>query len=102
MKRLIRTAVICAGGGLLALTVSVASGGAAFAARNPLGTGQPFLECEDPGAISPGNASMAPGSPFNEDGIAGSRYAGEQPQNSKNKRSVSQYDVACFRGPDNH
>ena len=25
-----------------------------------------------------------------------SRYAGSQPQNSKNPKSVSQYDVACF------
>jgi hypothetical protein len=56
--------------------------------------GQPGVECED-FAQSPGNAQFAPGSPFNEDGHAGTVYAGEQPQNSKNPHSVSQYDVAC-------
>jgi hypothetical protein len=55
---------------------------------------QPDVECED-FPNSPGNSSVAPGSPFNEDGQAGTVYAGEQPQNSKNPHSVSQYDVAC-------
>ena len=55
---------------------------------------QPGVECED-FAQSPGHADMAPGSPFNEDGHAGTVYAGEQPQNSVNPHSVSQYDVAC-------
>jgi len=59
-------------------------------------TGQPMVECGDEDALgSPGNASSAPGSAFNEDGQAGSVYAGEQDQNSKNTASVSQYDVAC-------
>jgi hypothetical protein len=102
VKRLVRTAVVCASSSLLTLTISAASGGAAFAARNPSGTGQPSVECEDPGATTPGNSSTAPGSPFNEDGIAGSRYAGEQPQNDNNPHSVSQYDIACFGGPGNH
>ncbi|MEU5938961.1 hypothetical protein ABZ807_07180 [Micromonospora sp. NPDC047548] len=39
----------------------------------------------------------ARGSAFNPDGIAGMHYAGEQPQNSKNPKSVAQYDVACFQ-----
>lgn len=56
--------------------------------------GQPGVECED-FPNSPGNSSAAPGSPFNEDGQAGTVYAGEQPQNSVNPHSVSQYDVAC-------
>ena len=30
-------------------------------------------------------------------GTAGTVYAGEQPQNSNNPKSVSQYDVACFQ-----
>lgn len=66
-----------------------------FAASTP-GTGQPNQSCEDAG-VRPGNAMSAPGSAFNPDGIAGTKYAGEQPQNSKNLKSVSQYDVACFQ-----
>lgn len=66
-------------------------------------TGQPSQDCVElvtSGMGSfPGHASSAPGSAFNEDpgGVAGSRYAGEQPQNSKSSTSVSQYDVACAR-----
>jgi hypothetical protein len=59
-------------------------------------TGQPGFECE---ANRPGHASSAPGSAFNEDGKAGTRYAGEQPQNSRNTSSVSQYDTACLHQP---
>ena len=62
-------------------------------------TGQPGLECPeeegDPGT-RPGQAQSAPGSAFNPDGKAGTHYAGEQPQNSRNSASVSQYDTACF------
>jgi hypothetical protein len=68
--------------------------GSAVLAGNPPGTGQPNQECED---TTPGHASSAPGSAFNEDGKAGTVYAGEQDQNSKNPKSVSQYDVACFQ-----
>jgi hypothetical protein len=53
---------------------------------------QPGVECED---VRPGHAEFAPGSAFNPDGQAGTVYAGEQPQNSNNVHSVSQYDVAC-------
>ena len=64
-----------------------------------LDTGQPNQSCEDLGN-QPGQAQTARGSAFNPDGIAGTHYAGEQPQNSKNPKSVSQYDVACARpGP---
>jgi hypothetical protein len=55
---------------------------------------QPGVECDE-FASSPGYSSSAPGSAFNEDGMAGTVYAGEQPQNSNNVHSVSQYDVAC-------
>jgi hypothetical protein len=65
-------------------------------AANPPGTGQPNQECEDAG-VTPGHAASAPGSAFNPDGIAGTVYAGEQPQNSNNPHSVSQYDTACFQ-----
>jgi hypothetical protein len=60
-------------------------------------TGQPSQSCqaqtEIPGG---GNRSQSPGSPFTG-GNADSHYAGSQPQNSKNPKSVSQYDVACFQ-----
>jgi hypothetical protein len=59
-------------------------------------TGQPNADCESLGN-QPGNSMTAPGSAFNPDGVSGTKYAGEQPQNSKNPTSVSQYDVACAR-----
>jgi hypothetical protein len=67
-------------------------------------TGQPGVECDDEGAVAPGSQSgrdPGPGSPFQEDSVSGSHYAGEQPGiNDKNTASVSQYDIACFPGPD--
>jgi len=59
-------------------------------------TGQPNASCEDT-PNPPGHSASAPGSAFAPDGVAGTHYAGEQPQNSKNPNSVSQYDVACTR-----
>jgi hypothetical protein len=58
--------------------------------------GQPGVECDD-FALRPGHSDTAPGSAFNEDGHSGTVYAGEQPQNSVNPHSVSQYDVACMK-----
>lgn len=63
--------------------------------------GQPGVECEDliedgEGA-APGNTAKAPGTAFG--GSAHDRYAGEQPQNSRNTASTSQYDVACAKQP---
>ena len=59
-------------------------------------TGQPNEECGEEDALNrPGHSETARGSAFNPDGIAGQHYAGEQPQNSKNPKSVSQYDTAC-------
>lgn len=55
---------------------------------------QPGVECDEFAQV-PGHSDSAPGSAFNEDGMAGTVYAGEQPQNSNNVHSVSQYDVAC-------
>ena len=63
-------------------------------AADPPGSGQPGVECEE---VRPGNSASGPGSAFNEDGMAGTVYAGEQTQNSNNPHSVSQYDVACFQ-----
>jgi hypothetical protein len=68
--------------------------------NGPTSTGQPGVECEDVG-VAPGRSSSAPGSAFNEEGTGHTHYAGEQPQNSRNSASVSQYDVAC-RGKPTH
>ena len=66
-------------------------------------SGQPGADCEtlvetNQGA-TPGNSANAPGSAFNPDGNAGKHYAGEQPQNSRNSASSSQYDAACRPTP---
>jgi hypothetical protein len=84
---------------LPAATVFALAPAPAFGAGNPSGTGQPSQTCLSSTAPSePGNAASAPGSAFNENGgNAGSMYAGSQPQNSNNPKSVSQYDVACFQ-----
>ena len=59
-------------------------------------TGQPNQTCGSAAAPeTPGHAASAPGSAFNPSGKAGTVYAGQQPQNSKNPTSVAQYDVAC-------
>ena len=68
---------------------------AAFADNAP-GTGQPSQSCQV-SLVTPGHAAVAPGSAFNPNGVAGTVYAGTQPQNSNNPKSVSQYDVACFQ-----
>lgn len=68
--------------------------------RGPAQTGQPNQSCgSDTAPNTPGNAVSAPGSAFNPDGKAGTVYAGQQPQNSRNTASVAQYDVACFHQP---
>ena len=72
---------------LLVLAMLVIPLSVAFAA-------QPGVDCAD-FSQRPGHSAMAPGSAFNADGKAGTVYAGEQPQNSNNVHSVSQYDVAC-------
>ena len=84
---------------ILGVTVSTAivMAGASAAFANSTGsTGQPNQSCQAQPS-TPGNAATAPGSAFNTNGVAGSHYAGTQPQNSKNPKSVSQYDVACFQ-----
>jgi hypothetical protein len=62
-------------------------------------TGQPnqTIGAAQTGSVTPGHASTTPGSAFNPSGTAGSNYAGTQPQNSNNPKSVSQYDVAGFQ-----
>jgi hypothetical protein len=94
--------------GAMALTPAMAergggNGGSAQGSTNgvgwgsgPTSTGQPGVECEDliedgEGGV-PGNAANG-SSAFG--GFAHSQYAGEQPQNSVNIASSSQYDIAC-------
>jgi hypothetical protein len=68
--------------------------------RGPSHTGQPNQSCGSASAPNtPGNAASAPGSAFNPEGNAGTHYAGQQPQNSRNSASVAQYDVACSNQP---
>ena len=91
----------------IAAGLFLASVGIAFAANvhTVTGTtGQPNQTIGTPqtGDATPGNAASAPGSAFNPDGNAGAHYAGTQPQNSKNPKSVSQYDVAGFQQSHNH
>jgi hypothetical protein len=84
---------------ILGVTVSTAIalvGGLTAFADTTVSTGQPNQSCQAQPS-TPGNAASAPGSAFNTSGVAGSVYAGTQPQNSTNPNSVSQYDVACFQ-----
>lgn len=62
-------------------------------------TGQPnqTIGTAQTGSVTPGKAATASGSAFNPNGIAGTVYAGNAPQNSSNPKSVSQYDVAGFQ-----
>ena len=89
---------------LVALTVlgvtAFSAAGVAFAAdphsiSNP--TGQPSQSCQaEPNVPGGGNRANSPGSPF-AGASSANHYAGSQPQNSRNPKSVSQYDVACFQ-----
>jgi hypothetical protein len=82
------TALACS----LGLGLAAALGGPLSAGA----TGQPNQSCQAQPS-SPGHASSAPGSAFNSNGTAGTKYAGTQPQNSGNPNAVSQYDVACAK-----
>ena len=78
------------------LTLSIALAAILALSAAPAIAAQPNQSCQDQ-PMTPGNSSSAPGSGFNTSGVAGTRYAGTQPQNSNNPMSVSQYDVACFQ-----
>lgn len=87
---------------MLSGSLLLASTGLAFAADVHAVTGmkgQPnqTIGSAQTGSVTPGNASTAPGSAFNPNGNAGTHYAGTQPQNSTNPKSVSQYDVGGFQ-----
>jgi len=80
---------------VLVLALGVTSAALADSTGN---AGQPNQSCGSSNAqMTPGNAASASGSAFNPNGVAGTVYAGQQPQNSGNPNSVSQYDVACFQ-----
>ncbi len=82
---------------MIVLVLALALAGTVLA--DPTGnTGQPSQSCGSSNAQqTPGNATNSPGSAFNPNGTAPGVYAGQQPQNSNNPNSVSQYDVACFQ-----
>jgi hypothetical protein len=87
---------------MLSVSLVITSTGLALAANVHAVTemkGQPdqTIGTAQTGSVTPGHASTAPGSAFNPNGNADTRYAGTQPQNSKNSKSVSQYDVAGFQ-----
>jgi hypothetical protein len=82
--------------GVTLSTALVVAGASAAFANSTGSTGQPNQSCQMQPS-TPGNAAGARGSAFNTSGVAGTHYAGTQPQNSKNPSSVSQYDVACFQ-----
>ena len=79
------------------VSASALAAGTVKTTLGPSHTGQPNQTCGSATAPNtPGNAASAPGSAFNPSGTAGTVYAGQQPQNSRNIASVSQYDVACL------
>ena len=83
-----------------AQTGSTANTSATAPMHGPSTTGQPKQTCGSATAPqTPGQAASAPGSAFNPNGQAGSVYAGQQTQNSRNTASSSQYDVACSHQP---
>jgi hypothetical protein len=85
MKRL--TAFVLALGAMTLFSLPVL-------ASSPGTQGQPSQSCQaffgDAGPFTPNGFNTAG---FNH---ATTVYAGAQPQNSNNPKSVSQYDVACF------
>jgi hypothetical protein len=81
---------------IVALSFAFAAMLAAVSPAAPAVAAQPNQSCQAQ-PMTPGNAASAPGSAFNPSGVAGTVYAGTQPQNSTNPNSVSQYDVACFQ-----
>ncbi len=87
---------------LVVLALTVALAGSALAA-DPGTQGQPSQTCGSATApTTPGQSVDASGAAFNPNGVSGGVYAGQQPQNSNNPTSASQYDVACFQVSQSH
>lgn len=72
---------------------AVAAGGASAGGGNPSGSGQPSQSCQAEPSGPPGITSTTNGFATHAVNV----YAGTQPQNSNNPKSVSQYDVACYQ-----
>jgi len=87
--------------GMAAVVVLLFSVGGTALADSTGNQGQPNQSCQAEPS-TPGNSANAPGSAFNTSGVAGTVYAGTQPQNSNNPAAVSQYDVACFQVSQGH
>lgn len=60
---------------------------------SPTGTGQPGQSCQAEPTGPPGITSTTNGFATRAVNV----YAGSAPQNSRNPRSISQYDVACYQ-----
>ncbi len=92
MKRTVNTIILAAAVSALSLSL----GGAANAASNPAGTGQPTQSCGSATALSSPNG-------FNSAGFAkaGAVYAGSpgtaSSAHAQSGKAVSQYDVACYQ-----
>ena len=88
--------------GLFMASTGLASAANVHAITGMKGQPSQTIGTPETGSVTPGHASAAPGSPFNPEGNAGTHYAGTQPQNSRNPKSVSQYDVAAFQQSHKH
>jgi hypothetical protein len=92
VKRTVNTIILAAAVSALSLSL----GGAANAASNPAGTGQPTQSCGSATALSSPNG-------FNSAGFAkaGAVYAGSpgtaSSAHAQSGKAVSQYDVACYQ-----
>ncbi len=87
MRRLIVASLAC-------LVVAAFAAGPAAAAPNPSGTGQPSVECGDPGAtVEPAG--------FGTSGFANAETHYASGANG-NPHAVSQYDVACYQVTSSH
>jgi hypothetical protein len=95
MKHLIMSMTL--GVSLLMTSTGLVLAGNVHAVTGTKGQPNQTIGTAETGSVTPGRASAAPGSAFNPNGKADSVYAGTQPQNSKNPKSVSQYDVAGFQ-----
>jgi hypothetical protein len=105
---MMKSAIFLFGATALAFAPSLASAqqtSSSVQTKSGQALGQPNQSCQtinggNTGTSYPGNTSTAPGSAFNEtNGLAGTKYAGSQTQNSVNTASVAQYDVACEMQP---
>ena len=102
MRALRKMAVV----GLFTIAPVLGMAGVASATPSPNGPGQPgtgggngSTSCSN-FTTTPGNSANAQ-SPFNPNGNAGTRYAGNpgtaSAEHSNSTHSISEYDIACFQ-----